>query len=135
MNNELPKNYLRLAAAVLAAFSLVLIFLPRPIMDLIGITYSPTGLLFLQFLGASLAGHAYLNWRAPNYGAVVVRLAYKMNIVALSLAVAISLIAIFFTSYKKICLLIFVVHIIFLSGFLVLMKRIPADGTAAEKNL
>src|SRR5689334_15864374 len=115
--NGLVKNYLGLAAMVLGTFSLLLIFMPDFLMRKLDITISPTGTLFIQFLGASLAGHSYLNWQARQFEAATIRLAYKMNIVALALAVTISLVAVLATSYNKLCLLILLMHVLFLCGF------------------
>ena len=132
--SELANRYLTLAATVLAAFGLLLIFVPTRLMHLLSIPVSPTGTLFMQFLGASLAGHAFLNWRARHFEANVLRVVYEMNVVALSLAVCISLMAIFATSYSRICLLIFIMHSLFLTGFLVIVRKLPED-VAYKKNL
>lgn len=133
-STELAKNYLALAAAVLGVLGLLLIFVPTGLMHLLSIPVSPTGTLFMQYLGASLAGHAFLNWRARHFEAQVLKIVYEMNIVALALAVCISLVAIFATVYSHICLLIFIMHGAFLSGFLVIFKGMPND-VKSEKNL
>lgn len=128
--NRLIKNYLGLAAVVLGLFSLLLIAAPNFLMRKLDITHSPTGTLFMQFLGASLAGHSYLNWRARHFDPTILKLVYKMNMVALSLAVVISLVAVFATAYNKLCLLILLMHGLFLAGFIVITKRMPPDDKA-----
>ena len=115
-------NYLRLTATVLALYCLLLVMFPGFIMEKLSIAHSPTGALFMQFLGASLGGHVYLNWRAANADNRFLQAVILMNIVALALAVAVSLISIVNRTVTTPGLLILGMHLAFLLGFLLARK-------------
>jgi hypothetical protein len=121
---EIARNYLRVAAIVLLLLGATLILLPRFLMDRLSIDYSPAGALFMQFLGASLSAHAYLNWHTRDWQPEVIKAVFKMNIVALGLAVAIGLANLVFNGLTLTGLLIILMHTAFLTGFAVLLKRL-----------
>jgi hypothetical protein len=119
-----PRHYLPLTAVVLSVFSAGLLIMPGIVMRAFNITDSVMGSVFIQFLGASLAGHAYLNWQARRAAKPAVELAVTMNIVALLAALIVSLLVVFHGTYTRPGLLIMLMHTAFLSGFLVTYKRI-----------
>ena len=122
MNILKPTNYFKLTAAVLAFFSIGLLLVPRIFMHLLSITVSSNGAMFMQFLGASLAGHAYLNWHTRSAATEVMKPVMRMNIFALFSAVLIGLAAIITGGYTLIGLLILIMHAVFLCGFFLVLK-------------
>jgi asparagine N-glycosylation enzyme membrane subunit Stt3 len=122
MNILRPKTYLQLTAAVLILFSTVLILLPKFLMQRLGIVYSETGVVFLQFLGAALAGHAYVNLYASKLQDTALRPALIMNIVSLVLAVSVGLLAIAVKTPTAAAVLILLMHLAFLTGFVISMR-------------
>lgn len=117
-------NYLKLSAAVLLLFSVGLILFPMNIMRVLGIAFSPNGAMFMQFLGASLIGHAYLNWHTRGAEIQVIRPVIRMNILALLAAVLIGTAAILTGSFSVIGLMILIMHATFLGGFILVHRRI-----------
>ena len=90
----LPRNYILLTLLPLLTFSILLIFFTSFIMHLLDLRVNAMGHTMLQFLGASLASHAYLNFQSRKFGEVGLRAVFNMNITALTLAVGISLAAV-----------------------------------------
>ena len=117
-----PTNYLKLTAAVLLVFSIGLVFAPGYLMSMLSIDRSANGTMFMQFLGASLAGHSYLNWHTKQASAEVMKPVLRMNIFALLSAVLIGLAAIITSTYTEIGLLILIMHTTFLCGFIIILK-------------
>lgn len=77
----------------------------------------------LQFLGASLAGHAYLNAQAFRYKDAELRIVMRMNMVALSLAAVVS-VGWMLAGYVTLTgTLILLMHLLFLGGFFVSYRR------------
>lgn len=91
-------------------------------MKVLSIERSTNGTMFMQFLGASLAGHSYLNWHTKRATTEVMKPVMRMNIFALLSAVLIGLAAIITGSYTEIGLLILVMHATFLCGFIIVLK-------------
>lgn len=117
-----PTNYLKFTAAILLLFSVGLILAPGLLMKTLSIQISPNGTMFMQFLGASLAGHSYLNWHTKLASVEVMKPVMKMNIFALLSAVLIGIAAILTGSYSAIGLLILIMHSLFLCGFIIVLK-------------
>lgn len=82
------------------------------------------GDMMLQFLGASLAGHAYLNYKAISLHGDTLRQVYGMNIIALAIASTISGLAAILSNLSVLAYLILVMHVGFLSGFIFFYRRI-----------
>lgn len=125
MNLHLPKVYLNLTAAVLLIFGIVLIFFPSLVLLLFKDVQTNVAVMFMRFLGASLAGHSYMNWEAGRHDAYLLRPVYLMNIIALVLAVFMDMWAVFMDMFTLLGILIFVMHLLFLIGFLIAYRCIP----------
>lgn len=122
----LPKNFLKLAAIMLTLFSVALIGFPHYVMQIF--THNPTGIgeMFMQFLGASLVGHAYLNWHAHQLDKTGQKLILYMNTAALFFAVVISLAAMIISTPSWPLGLILIMHTMFLGGFVSVIVRVRA---------
>jgi hypothetical protein len=81
------KHYLQFSAVVLVIFSLVLIFYPGLVFYMLGSETNNHSDLFVRFLGASMAGHAYVNWQATSFGQKTLQVIVDMNIAVLFTAV------------------------------------------------
>lgn len=120
-----PIKYLKYTAAVLAVFSIVLIFFPAYVLLFFKDAQAGAAVMFMRFLGASLAGHSYMNWEVGRYEPSALRPVYLMNIIALVLAVFIDMWAIYKDMFTVLGILIFVMHVVFLLGFLIIYRHIP----------
>lgn len=111
--------YLRVTAIVLMLFGLTLAVLTGTVMHILNIKASPEGVLFIRFLGASMLGHAYINWLGSHFEWRTLRHVLLMNVVVLSLAVFLDAINLLSNPITPIWLAIFVMHALFLIGFIV----------------
>lgn len=124
MNLFVPKTYLKLTAVVLLSFSIGLIFFPGFVLSLFNSRHTNIGLLFIQFLGASLVGTSFLNWSAQHFDKTAVRAVYLMNIVSLSPAVIISVVMMLIYGYALAAMAVLLMHLLFLGGFLITFNKI-----------
>jgi hypothetical protein len=124
IRKNLTVDYLLITVVPLGLFSIYLILFPTHAARLVGMNISGMGLIMLQFLGASLAGHAVVNYRSRRGGVETRRMVYQMNITSLSLAVGIGLWATWTKHMPLIGSVILLMHMIFLLGFLVKRHKI-----------
>lgn len=110
--------YLSLTAAVLLTFGVGLLFLPQTFMEALAIAMSEQAHMFLRFLGASLIGHAYLNWQVRRAEKRIVGPVLIMNIIALILAVGIGVTTALSGNITNVGSAILLMHTVFLSGFI-----------------
>ena len=119
-----PRNYILLTLLPLLTFGVLLIFFTSFVMHLLDLKVNPMGHTMLQFLGASLASHAYLNYQSHKFGKTGLRAVINMNITALSLAVGISLVAVVTHTINHLGYLVLAMHSTFLSGFLYSARKL-----------
>ena len=117
------KNYLKLTAAVLLLFSVVLIILPGFVLRLLNGHPSIVGSLFIQFLGASLIGTAYLNWQAARFDGQALKAVLLMNVVSLSPAVVISAVMMLRNGATYPAAAILIMHLLFLRSFVHIYRK------------
>jgi len=120
-------NYLKLTALVTLVFGLTLILFPGWA-EATFLNNDLDGSSFTRFLGASLFGHSYLNYRSsylkdPGYLKVVI----EANLLSLSIAVIISLVAILSGILKERALFFLFMHSIFMAGFIVARRKAQAS--------
>lgn len=114
-----PKNYLKLTAVVLLIISFALLFWTRFSMRLAMLEQSPAGTIFARWLGASMIGHVYLNWRNGSYGATTIKQVLLMNLIVLATAAIFDVYNLLQFGLHLNWLLILFMHAIFLVGFVI----------------
>jgi hypothetical protein len=112
---------LQFTAVVLVIFSCILVFYPGLVFYFLGSETNNHSNLFVRFLGASMAGHAYLNWQANSFNRKALQIVIDLNVIVLSIAVLAGIWqAVFSVNFIEI--LITLMHSLFLVGFITLHR-------------
>lgn len=112
------KLFLRITALVTLAIGITLIVFPMTVETLFVTNSSPSSDVFIQFLGSSLIGYAYLNWYTAKLSHLEIMVATLIgNLSTLVIATLLSLIALQSGALNQNGFLILLLHVTFALGF------------------